>query len=101
MTKFLGFANAGIFSICLSIGNVVFAFSLYGVRGYQVSDVNNKYNDKTYVISRIMSCLLAFAGALIFLAIWNYNYYTTICIIAYILFKISEAYVDVDRKSVV
>lgn len=91
----LGFENAGIFSLAISISSIAFAFAIYGVRGYQVSDVNKKYSDKSYIIARIVTCLVAIVGCLLYLALYKYNPYTTLCIIVYLIFKISEAYVDV------
>lgn len=95
VTKLLGFSNQGIFGISISIGTVVYAFSHYGIRGYQVSDVNSKYSDRAYVISRAVSSSFALLGCLVFLTIWNYSIYTSLCILAYVAFKIAEAYVDV------
>lgn len=92
---FLGFESAGIFSLAIAISSVAFAFSLYGVRGYQVSDLSGKYSDKSYVLARIVTCSLSIIGVLIFLGFYGYDKYTTLCIIAYVLFKTTEAYADV------
>lgn len=91
----LGFEDAGIFSLAISIASVAFASAIYGVRGYQVSDVSRKYSDKTYIIARIVTCLLSVAGTLIYLGLYSYSLYTTLCIVAYLVFKMSEAYADV------
>lgn len=91
----LGFENAGIFSLAVSISSVAFAFAIYGVRGYQVSDVTKQYSDKSYIAARIVTSLLAIGGCLIYLTVYEYSLYTTLCIVVYLIFKLSEAYVDV------
>jgi O-antigen/teichoic acid export membrane protein len=91
----LGFKDAGIFSLAIAISSVAFAFSLYGIRGYQVSDIARKYSDKSYILARITTCVLSIAGVMVYLGVYQYDFYTTLCIIAYLLFKVSEAYVDV------
>jgi len=91
----LGFEDAGLFSLAISITSVAFAFALYGVRGYQVSDIARKYSDKSYTITRLVTCLLAIVGVGIYLIINSYSVYTMLCISAYLIFKISEAYADV------
>lgn len=91
----LGFNDAGIFSLAISISSVAFAFAIYGVRGYQVSDVKRKYSDKSYIIARIATSLISLIGCLVFLNVYHYSFYTTLCIVVYLMFKISEAYVDV------
>lgn len=91
----LGFKDAGIFSLAIAITSVAFASSLYGIRGYQVSDVTRKYSDKNYIATRIVTCFLSIIGVLVYLTLYRYDIYTTLCIITFLLFKISEAYVDV------
>ncbi|MEO6513736.1 MAG: oligosaccharide flippase family protein [Candidatus Saccharimonadales bacterium] len=91
----LGFKDTGIFSLAVAISSVAFTFGLYGIRGYQVSDTAKKYSDKTYIVVRIVTCLLAIGGCLIYLTFHTYSLYTTMCIVAYLIFKLSEAYVDV------
>lgn len=91
----LGFKDAGIFALAISISSIAFAFATYGVRGYQVSDVSRKYSDKSYVIARMVTSSLAIVGCLIYLSLYTYSLYTTLCIVFYLIFKMSEAYVDV------
>jgi O-antigen/teichoic acid export membrane protein len=91
----LGFKDAGIFSLAISISIIAFAFATYGVRGYQVSDVTKKYSDKSYVAARIITSLLATIGCVAYLVLYKYDIYTTLCVIVYLLFRMSEAYVDV------
>jgi len=91
----LGFKDAGIFALAISISSIAFAFAIYGVRGYQVSDISRKYSDKSYIIARITTSILAIGGCLVYLGLYRYSLYTTLCIVAYLIFKMSEAYVDV------
>jgi len=95
VARLLGFENAGIFSLAISISSAAFAFAIYGVRGYQVSDASKKYSDKSYVIARLVTCLLSIVGCSVYLALNNYGLYTISCITLYLMFKMSEAYVDV------
>jgi len=91
----LGFESAGVFSLAISIASIAFAFALYGVRGYQISDMQKKYSDKTYIITRLVTSLLSLIGVIVYVSISGYSLYTILCIVAYVLFKVSEAYADV------
>ena len=91
----LGFNNAGIFSLAIAISSVAFAASLYGIRGYQVSDLRRKYSDKSYIAARLATCTLSIIGVCIYLAFNYHDMYTAACILAYLGFKMSEAFVDV------
>lgn len=56
---------AGVVSGAFAIGNLVMAIGKYGMRNYQVSDVEYKYSDRVYYVSRIITNLimiLAFLG---------------------------------------
>ena len=94
-TIILGFANAGIFSIAISLSNVVNALGTYGIRNFQVSDLDSKYNDKTYIITRLYSCILSIILCLIYLLVIHYDPYTLLCVLIYNIFKLSESYTDV------
>lgn len=91
----LGFEDAGIFSLAISVSSVAFAFALYGIRGYQVSDIKRKYSDKTYIATRLVTSLLSVIGVVLYLVFSGYNLYIILCIFGYLVFKISEAYADV------
>lgn len=95
VTVLLGFENAGIFSLAISISSIAFAFAIYGIRGYQVSDVKRKYSDKSYIIARFATCFISLGGCLLYIIASGYDIYTSLCIGAYLIFKLSEAFVDV------
>lgn len=91
----LGFDNAGIFSLAVAIASIAFASSLYGVRGFQVSDIRKKYTDKTYLVTRIVTSSISIIAVILYLTLSHYSLYISLCIIFYLMFKVTEAYVDV------
>lgn len=95
VTKILGFENAGIYSLAMSLSNTFATFALYGMRNFQASDTNREYNENTYISSRIITCGLSLLVCISFVLINSYDNFQKICIIAYMVFKISEAMVDV------
>lgn len=95
VTFILGFEDAGVFSLAVAIANVAFAFAIYGVRGYQVTDIAHKYTDMTYLSSRVFTSALAMIGSLLYIIFYGRSLYITICVLMYVLFKMSEAFSDV------
>lgn len=95
VTRLLGFHDAGIFSLAMAIGAVAFAISLYGVRGYQVSDLSGKYSERIYILSRFVTSLVAVIGVGVYGLLSHYDTYMLLCILTYTLFKMTEAHVDV------
>ena len=90
-----GYEDGGILSLAMSIANVIYAIASFGMRGYQSSDVEEKFDNYSYIMSRVFTCFLGTLGGIIFLIFTEYNIYTKGAIFAYILFKMSEAFVDV------
>lgn len=95
VTKLLDFDNAAIFSLCMAVSNTVISLAAFGMRNYQVSDINDKFTDEVYIRSRILTCLIATVISIIWILLMGYKFYESICIIFYILFRMSEAFVDV------
>lgn len=90
-----GYGDAGIFSLAMSLTNMFYCIAIYGMRNYQVSDIEDKYSTGVYISSRIITCIVAFLFCLGFILINSYNSKTSLAVIFYMIFKISEAIVDV------
>lgn len=95
VTRIAGYSEAGIFSLGMSLSNMFYCVAIYGVRNYQVSDIKDKYSAKTYIISRYITCLISFFVFILFVVINQYNIHTFIAITLYMVFKLTEALVDV------
>ncbi|MBE5940070.1 MAG: lipopolysaccharide biosynthesis protein [Lachnospiraceae bacterium] len=94
---FSNYENAGILSLAMSVNNIFFTISTFGLKHYQVSDIENKYNDIEYVVTRCITCLSSTFICLLFVLInsTHYSFYQSACIIVYFVFKISESFIDV------
>ncbi|MBQ8814166.1 MAG: lipopolysaccharide biosynthesis protein [Lachnospiraceae bacterium] len=90
-----GNTGAGIYNLAISISNPFSAIALYGIRPYQVSDINDRFSSRIYVSSRVVTAGLAFllcAGRVI---LGGYTGEAAVCILLYMLLRIAEAAVDV------
>lgn len=92
-------ATAGVFTIAYANANLFLNLGKYGVRNFQVSDVNEKYGFSAYHVARIVSVLamIAFGTAW---AIWSsvtvgYSAEKFLVILVMLLFKAIDAYEDV------
>lgn len=95
VARILGFEDAGVFSLAMSLTNTFYCIALYGMRNYQVSDMNLKYSDKVYIVSRIYTSIVACTICFLIVIINQYSWYQKMCISTYMIFKISESWVDV------
>lgn len=95
IVKVSGYEAAGILSLCILFSNVLNAIGLYGMRGFQTSDLKKEFNDYTYLRSRYVTIFVGYLLTAIFLILSKYSVDTTLCVLFYMILKISEIYVDV------
>ena len=95
VVKFLGFADAGVFSLAMTVAGVFAVVATYGMRSYQASDVEGQHSFRVYLCSRVVTCIVALVLCLVFTAANGYSPYVFLCISAYMLFKVLEAMSDV------
>lgn len=62
-----GFADAGVFSLVMSVANAFGAVSSFGLRSYQISDAGNEFSQKQYLYARVTTIALSFAACAIYL----------------------------------
>jgi len=79
----------------MSVTNLFYSLSVYGMRTFQVADTNNKYCQGTYVFSRKVTGMLSLALCIIFVAVNGYGWENSLGIIFYMLFRTGEAMFDV------
>lgn len=91
----LGYGEAGILSLAMSIGNSLSTIATFTMRNYQVSDINGTFTQQTYLKSRYITSIASMLICLIFVIVNGYSPNIAICILVYMLFKISEALSDV------
>jgi len=86
----------------MAVGNVGAMIACYGTRGYQVSDINDKFNQSDYFTHRTVNILATVFFISLFCVFTGYGF-TGITVIAYLLFKLTEALTDVyhgiDQKN--
>lgn len=88
------YENAGYLSLAMSTSGTFSAIALFGVRNYQVSDVQGEYTTGEYVGIRIWTCFIAFLLCALF-CINIDSVYQILCINAYMLIRVAEGFVDV------
>ena len=82
-----GFADAGVFSLAMSISNVFTFFGSYGMRNYQVSDTKGRFTQGQYLYTRAALFLAAIAGCAVYLAVTPYTGVERAAIFLYLLYS--------------
>ena len=95
VVRISGYEDAGILSIVISFTNIFYFIALFGVRNFQVTDINHEFTDRDYLNSRHITSGIALILFVISLFCMRFSQVTVICCILYMIFKVFEGYTDV------
>lgn len=68
IAHFLGKIDAGIFTIGIALGNLISIMGRYGMRNYQVTDVNEQYNFNQYFTCRLITTVITLLLCVLYLS---------------------------------
>ena len=72
VTWLAGVERAGMFSFAFVVANLLYIMGSYGVRTYQVSDIDEYHSFSDYQVARIVTCLCMLACGFIFCKVAGY-----------------------------
>ena len=91
--------DSGVFSIAYAVASLIFYIGEFGVRRYQVTDINEKASFADYHTHRVITCLAAMIAALVYSGVLfstgQYNEYKFLIVVIVCSVKVLEAYCDV------
>ena len=89
------FGEAGLLSVAMSMSATFQTLANFGIRNFQVSDIENKYTNDCYVFFRIVTCGTALLSCIAVSLISGYRSEQLLCIFLFMLFRTAEAFSDV------
>lgn len=95
VTRMSGNYAAGLLSTAMTVTNITLSVANYGMRSFQISDLEGKYTDRTYLRSRWLTVAAAGVGTAIFAMCVSYSAEQRLAILLYTLIRLSEGFVDV------
>ncbi len=95
VTNLGGLADAGILSVAMSVSATFQTVALFGIRSYQVSDLEGKYSDGCYVRFRVLTCAAAMLGCTVAAMLLGYWGDALAATAFFMLFRLAEAFSDV------
>ncbi len=95
VTALAGEQANGLLATAMTISNVCLSVASYGMRTFQVSDLSNKYADRTYLFSRYLTLAAAGFGCLVFSFANSYSTEQRWVIFLYTGYRFIESWSDV------
>lgn len=90
-----GYDNSGILAFAMAIGLVQTAVGNYGIRPFQVSDIEDVYSSSDYIGFRLVTNCAGFALCLVYLLFLSANIVLVLASLIYLVFKFNESFSDV------
>lgn len=85
----------GNLGLAMTITNSFTTISSFGMRSYQISDVNHQYSDSEYIASRRITATLAFILCFIYSVVIGSTFQELFCILSYMILRLIESTEDV------
>lgn len=85
----------GNLGLAMTITNSFTTISSFGMRSFQISDVNHQYSDSEYVTSRRITATIAFMLCFIYSISIGSNIQELACIMSYMILRLIESTEDV------
>lgn len=95
ITRVLGVQFAGIYSMAVAVSTVMMIIGSFNIYGYQISDVNGKYQFSTYLTVRIFTAILMMILSIAYILIKGYTADKAIIIFSFCVYKMIDTIVDV------
>lgn len=92
--RICGYTDSGYYALAITVTNTFYSISLWGIRSFQVADINNKYDYSDYFYVRVLTNIIATILFFIFMLANRYSYSKSIIIVFYMLYKVIDSFYD-------
>lgn len=90
-----GEAASGVLALAMSFGSLFLIIAAFGIKTYQISDVQEKYSDQEYIASKIVTCVIGLIAMFIWIGVSSYYVEEKTAAILYVLYMVIYSYADV------
>ena len=94
VTRINGLNEAGIFTLAFSTACILYVIGTYSGRIFQVTE-SKTISDKSFIVSRIITCMIMLLCTLIFVLVRQYSFYKCSVFFLLAIYKALEAFSDV------
>lgn len=99
LTRTVSLYDAGVFTIAFASANLFLNIGKYGMRNYQVSDVNRQATFQEYLFSRILTTIIMIVVSIVYVTVVasknDYSTTKSLTIIWMCLFKVVDSIEDI------
>ena len=93
--RIMGEHDGGIFSIALTISQMLIYFAYFEMRTYQVTDAKNEFSFTQYYSTKIITCLIMMIASIGYVVLKAYNPYKALVILLMCVYRMIDGFADV------
>lgn len=97
------YKDAGILALSMPISTVLWGIATLNLRTYQVSELDYEFSAGDFLLNRIVTSSVSLLISIIFVMISGYELEVVLCVVSFMIFKISERFADtlhgIDQKA--
>lgn len=93
--RIMGADDGGIFSIALTISQMLIYIAYFEMRTYQVTDAKNEYSFKEYFSTKVITCLMMVIISAGYIFIKSYDAYKALVIFLMCIYRLIDGMADV------
>ena len=90
-----GYSDAGVLSLAMSISNVLAVVASLNLRTFQISELDGRFSEGEFIVNRILTSGISLILCVCIVIYKDYSSYEQLCIVVFMIFKLSEALGDV------
>lgn len=93
-TNVLGYLEVGTLTLAMAVANVIATVQMYGVRGFQSSDITGQFSKYDYLYARIFTVIIGWVIGVIVCIVLDYTQKVSFSVLLFIALKTSESLSD-------
>ncbi len=87
--------QVGVFGLAMTVTNSFTSIGSFGMRSFQISDIKKVYTNENYILSRRITCLVAYLACVVYSIAIKSSPKEVICILIYMIIRMVDSTEDV------
>ena len=85
----------GLFGLAMTVTNSFSSIASFGMRSFQISDIKKVYSNENYIMSRRITCFVAYIACVVYSLIIGSSVEEVVCILIFMIIRVVDSTEDV------
>lgn len=93
--RIMGESEGGVFSIALTLSQMLIYIAYFEMRTYQVTDAKNEFTFREYYTTKLITCAAMMVMSVCFILIKGYDYHKALIVLLMCIYRMIDGFADV------